>query len=108
MSVIDNFEKMLAAGQDNVLLRYGLGQAYLNAHEPDKAVPHLTRAVEHDANYSAAWKLLGKAQAQAGDIIGAIASYTCGIEVAQSRGDIQAAKEMVVFRKRLEKHHPVD
>lgn len=103
MSIIENFENLLAAGQDNALLRYGLGQAYLNAGEAARAIPHLQRALEHDPAYSAAWKLLGKAQTEAGDPDTAIASYSRGIEVAQTRGDVQAAKEMTVFRKRLEK-----
>ena len=108
MSIIENFEKMLAAGQDTALLRYGLGQAYLNAGDAHRGVVHLLRAVEHDPAYSAAWKLLGKAQTEAGDIPGAIDSYTRGIDVAQTRGDIQAAKEMTVFRKRLEKQRSAD
>jgi hypothetical protein len=46
---------------------------------------------------------LGQAQAAEGDTDAAAASYRCGIEVAQRRGDRQAAKEMGVFLKRLEK-----
>ena len=33
----------------------------------------------------------------------AIEAYRRGIDAAQSKGDIQAAKEMRVFRRRLEK-----
>ncbi|HEY9198678.1 MAG TPA: tetratricopeptide repeat protein [Gammaproteobacteria bacterium] len=103
MSIIDNFEKMLAAGQDNALLRYSLGNEYLKAGDAATAARHLQSAVEHDRDYSAAWKLLGKALAEAGDAPGAMTAYRTGIEVAERKGDKQAAKEMRVFLKRLEK-----
>jgi predicted Zn-dependent protease len=102
-AAIENFEKMLAAGKDNALLRFSLGNAYLGAGEPAKAVPHLQKAVEHDPNYSAAWKLLGKALNESGDPQGALAAYRQGIVVAEKKGDIQAAKEMTVFARRIEK-----
>lgn len=100
---IENFENMLAQGKDNALLRFSLGNAYLGANEPAKAVPHLQKAVEHDPQYSAAWKLLGKALNESGDLQSALAAYRQGIEVANARGDIQAAKEMTVFARRIEK-----
>ena len=52
---------------------------------------------------TAAWKLLGKALAEAGDGPGAATAYAQGIAVAEARGDVQAAKEMRVFLRRLEK-----
>ena len=60
-------------------------------------------AVDRDPKYSAAWKALGKALAASGDHPAAIAAYEAGIAVANQRGDIQAAKEMGVFLKRLQK-----
>ena len=103
MSLTDNLEKLLAAGRDDALLRFSLGQAWLKSGEAARAAEHLRRAVEHDAEYSAAWKLLGKALVEAGDPAGAAAAWRQGIAVAEARGDIQAAKEMKVFLRRLEK-----
>ena len=103
MAIIDNFEKMLAAGQDNALLRYSLGNEYLKIGDAPTAVRHLQHAVQHDRDYSAAWKLLGKALTEAGDKDAAKTAYRAGIEVAERKGDKQAAKEMQVFLKRLEK-----
>jgi len=94
---------MLAAGRDDALLRFSLGNAWLHANQPAQAVPHLQKAVEHDPGYSAAWKLLGRALDEAGDAKAALAAYRKGIEVAQAKGDIQAAREMTVFAKRMEK-----
>ena len=97
------FEQLLAAGKDSALLRFGLGQQYLNAGEATRAAEHLRSAVTQDPQYSAAWKLLGKALELAADREGAIAAYRSGIAAAEGRGDKQAAREMGVFMRRLEK-----
>ncbi len=99
--MIDNFEKLLANGQDNPLLRYSLGNEYLKEEQYAQACEHLRACLERDAQYSAAYKLLGKALAGLGEHDDAVAIYQKGIEVAEARGDIQAAKEMRVFLKRL-------
>jgi predicted Zn-dependent protease len=101
MNLINNLEKMLADGQDSLLLRFGLGQAYFKEQQYDNAIPHLQRALQFDKEYSAAWKLLGQSHTERGDREQAIATYEKGIEVAEKKGDIQAAKEMRVFLKRL-------
>jgi predicted Zn-dependent protease len=101
MGLIENLEKMLASGTDNALLRFGLGNAYLKEGNSEKAVEHLKRALEHDPGYSAAWKLLGKALTDAERTEEAAGAYEAGIRNAEARGDLQAAKEMRVFLKRL-------
>jgi Tfp pilus assembly protein PilF len=103
MSLIERFEGLLAGGKDNALLRFSLGGEHLKAGNAVKAVEHLRAAVAHDAGYSAAWKLLGKALAETPDVEGAKDAYRRGIAAAEGRGDKQAAKEMAVFLKRLEK-----
>lgn len=102
MPMVQALEAMLARGQDNALLRYSLGVEYLKAGEPAKATEQFRRALSHDSNYSAAWKLLGKALAESGDNVAARDAYENGIRVAEERGDIQASKEMAVFLKRLQ------
>ncbi|MDA8092869.1 MAG: tetratricopeptide repeat protein [Betaproteobacteria bacterium] len=101
--IIANLEKMLASGKDSALLRFSLGAEYLKAGAPEPAATHLHEAVARDPKYSAAWKLLARALEQAGHEAQALAAYRQGIEVAEARGDKQAAKEMTVFAKRLEK-----
>ncbi|MGD8908290.1 MAG: tetratricopeptide repeat protein [Chromatiales bacterium] len=94
-------EKMLAQGQDNALLRYTLGSLCLKEHAFEVAAEHLKRALQMNEQHSASWKLYGKAMAEMGRIEEAIAAYDKGIAVAEARGDVQAVKEMRVFRKRL-------
>lgn len=101
--MLENLEKMLASGKDNALLRFSLGNEYLKRGEAQTAVQHLQRAVAFDPNYSAAWKALGKALQEASMLREALDAYRTGIEVAEKKGDKQAAKEMQVFAKRIEK-----
>jgi len=105
-ALIVNLEKLLDGPRDGALLRYSLGNEWLKCGEPGKAAECFRAAVERDANYSAAWKLLGKALAESGDTAAALAAYTQGIAVAQARGDVQAAKEMSVFARRLSASGP--
>ncbi len=99
--IISNLQSMLEQGQDNTLIRFSLGSAYLNSKNYKQAIEHLAVALQHDPEYSAAWKLYGKALANAGKNNEAIVAYQHGIEVAEKKGDIQAAKEMKIFLKRL-------
>jgi len=100
---IARFEGLLAAGKDSALLRFGLGMQYMGIGDPARAVEHLRAAVTFDPGYSAAWKLLGKALVEAGRPEEAAEAYRKGIAVAEKKGDKQAAKEMTVFLRRLEK-----
>lgn len=98
---INALKNMLEQGQDSLILRFGLGQALLKEGEISDAIIHLNKALEFDAEYSAALKLLGKAYAKNNENDKAIDTYTRGITIAEHKGDIQAAKEMNVFLKRL-------
>lgn len=99
---LENFLALLASGRDDALLRFSLGNAYLKQGEAALAAEHLRRAVGHDPHYSAAWKLLGRALADMEAWDEALQAYRQGIAVAEARGDVQAAKEMGVFARRIE------
>ena len=100
---VNLLEKMLETGQDNALLRFTLGQAFIRHGKYEQAIEHLARAVELDPAYSAAWKHYGRALEQAGRTGDAMQAYDQGIRVAEKKGDKQAAKEMRVYLKRLGK-----
>jgi predicted Zn-dependent protease len=102
-NLLPNLLKMLAAGRDNALLRFSLGSEYLKAGDHAQAAAHLRAAVKQDPAYSAAWKLLGRALDENGRTQDALAAYREGMVVAESKGDKQAAREMAVFARRLEK-----
>jgi len=101
--LIANLEALLAKGGDSATLRLALASRYLDVGDTAPAVKHAEAAVRLDPEYSAAWKALGRALAAAGRVAEAQASYARGIEVAEKRGDRQAANEMRVFAKRLQR-----
>lgn len=94
---------MLDQGRDSALLRFSLGSEYRAAGKHDEAVGHLQQAVRLDPGYSAAWKLLGLSLENTGRDADAMAAWRKGVEAAEKKGDRQAAKEMTVFLRRLQK-----
>lgn len=98
-----NLEALLDRGQDNALLRFSLGELCLKDGDAEGAAAHLAEAVRQKPDYSAAWKLYGKALQQAGQTNQAKSVFAQGAEVAEQKGDKQAAKEMRVFLRRLER-----
>ncbi len=96
-------EEMLAKGNDNLLLRYTLGTVCLKQGAVEEAVGHLEAALKQDSEHSASWKAYGKALAALDRVADAEAAYAKGIAVAEAKGDVQAAKEMKIFLKRLTK-----
>lgn len=99
----DKLKAMLEAGQDSPLLRFSLGELRYKDGAYTEAARHLSEAVRQDPQYSAAWKLYGRALLDAGDAEAAIRVLEQGIAVAEQRGDNQAAREMGVFLKRAAK-----
>ncbi|MCB1754393.1 MAG: tetratricopeptide repeat protein [Gammaproteobacteria bacterium] len=97
------FEQMLKLGKDNALLRFTLGSAFFKQERFAEAVEHLQKAVEFSPDYTAAWKILGRSLIGLERFMEAKNALQTGIEVADSKGDKQAAKEMQVFLKRVEK-----
>jgi predicted Zn-dependent protease len=104
-AALAGLERLLAAGKDGPLLRFGIGNEYLKLGNAEAAATHLRRAVELDPTYSAAWKMLGRALASADRGDEALAAWREGIAAAERKGDKQAMREMQVFTRRLAKQH---
>ncbi|UNK41314.1 tetratricopeptide repeat protein [Luteimonas sp. S4-F44] len=99
----ERLQALLDAGRDDALLRFGLGNACLQAGDPAAAATHLAAATRHDPDYSAAWKLLGKALLALGHDDDAETAWRVGRNAAVRRGDVQSSKEMKVFLRRIER-----
>lgn len=99
---IEELEKLLGGPRDGALLRLTLGRLYLQKGAASEAIGQLRAAVNMDSGFTAAWRELGRALAKAGHDNEAADAYRRGIEVATTRGDKQAEKEMRVFLRRLE------
>ena len=100
-ALISSLEKLIGTARDGALLRYSLGAEYLKTGDKARAIEQLREAVQRDPDYSAAWKLLGKALAENDEAAQALDAWTRGIEAARRKGDRQAEKEMNVFARRL-------
>jgi len=85
-NITENLERLLLSGKDGALLRFSLGSQYLKLKEPAAAIGHLQRAVAFDPDYSAAWKQLGRAFAEAGRPAEALEAYRQGIEAVGASG----------------------
>ena len=81
-SLKDNLEKMLVEGRDDAMLRFGLGSAYFNEKNFTQAIPHLEVCIKHDAKFSAAYKLLGKALFKVGKNEEARSVFETGLPIA--------------------------
>ena len=101
MSLTENFEKILTSGNDSAMLRFGLGSAYFNDKNYQKAIPHLQKCIEIDNSYSAAYKLMGKAQIKLGLTEQARTVLEACLEQARLKGDKQTEREIQVFLKKL-------
>lgn len=101
MTRIDTLRAQLGGPRDGALLRFSLGSALLDAGDAGEATVQLRAALDFDVGYTAAWNLLGKACLASGDTRAAAAAWQQGIAVADAGGDVQAAKEMRVFTRRL-------
>jgi Tfp pilus assembly protein PilF len=102
-AVIANLQKLIGTPRDGALLRFSLGSEYLKSGDAHNAQLQFAEAVARDPAYSAAWKLFGRALTEDGQPQAALDAYRQGIAVAERKGDKQAAKEMTVFARRIEK-----
>jgi Tfp pilus assembly protein PilF len=93
--------ELLVDEPDDPLLLLTLGQEYLAAGDAASAVAPLERAVVVAPRYTAAYRHLGAAQAALGRTAEAAATWERGMAVADETGDLQAGKEMRIFRSRL-------
>ena len=83
------------------MLRLTLARLLVVQSDLNEAVSHLRAATEMDSEYTAAWKELGKVLQQNDDVEAAAQAWRQGIEIARTKGDKQAEKEMAVFLRRL-------
>jgi len=99
----EKLEKLIEGGRDGYESRLAAAQARLAAGDAQKALIHLEKAREFNADRSMLWQLMGKACLETGDQVGAHEAWQQGIEIARQLGDKQAEKVMAVWLRRLKK-----
>lgn len=97
------FRKLLDRDPENPMVLYSLGNELFKEGQHSEASEYLGRAVRNKPDYSVAYRTLGRALFELGEDEEAARVFAEGREVAQGNGDLQTAKEIDVFVRRLEK-----
>jgi predicted Zn-dependent protease len=102
------FEALVALDPSDTVVRFGLGELYLQAQAFAQAAEQFAEIIRLDPHYSAAYRYLGQAYAALGRRAEAAETFQRGIAIAAARGDLQTVKEMQVFLRRLQKSGEAD
>ena len=90
------FQELIALEPDDTMLRFGLGELYIEAKDFTSAAEQFAEIIRLDPQYSAAYRYLGQAYAALDRLTEAEAVFQRGIAVAEARGDLQTAKEQMI------------
>ncbi len=81
------FEKFLELDNDNSLVRFTLGYAFLKRGQFEKAIEQLKFAVKYDPEYHAAWRAMGESFIELNMYKEAVHALQKGLTAAKSKGD---------------------
>ena len=101
-SRVEQFKEVVELFPDDVVARFGLATAHLEAGEATDAIREFQTVLQMKPDYTAAYRGLGRALERANRIEEAREVYRRGISVGEQTGDLQTKKEMEVFLRRLE------
>ena len=99
----DLFRKLIERDPDNPMILYSIGNELFKEKKYSEAEEYLRRAVRNKPDYSVAYRTLGRTLYEVGEDAESRRIFAEGREVAQKNGDLQTAKEIDVFLRRLEK-----
>lgn len=88
------FAQVLELDPDDQLANFGMGELYVTRGSFEDAVRHLEKAIERNAEYSAAYLALGRAWEGMRRLDRAREVYETGIAIAARRGDLATANQM--------------
>jgi len=97
------FRKLLERNSENPMVLYSLGNELFKEKKYPEAREYLSLAVKNKPDYSVAYRMLGRVLYELGEHAEARRVFDEGREVAGRNGDLQTAKEIDVFVRRLEK-----
>lgn len=93
-SRIEIFEAMARSQPEDAMVWYGLGSEYYKLEEWAKAATALRRVIEINADYTAAYQMLGTALMNHGEADEARAVWQEGIKTAERTGAWKARQHM--------------
>ncbi|MCL4693285.1 MAG: hypothetical protein KJ060_12345 [Candidatus Hydrogenedentes bacterium] len=88
------FGEVLEIDPEDALATFGMGMAFVQLGEYEKALPFLDRATRVQKDYSVAFLNLGKCQEYLDRKAEAIEAYRAGIRAAGRKGDLMPMREM--------------
>ena len=103
MDRIESLKQMVTEDPKDGLARFMLGKELLSADLPNEAAEQLAEAIRLAPDHTASYRELGNALASAGRMSEAEVAYTTGLNVSETTGDLQTAKEIKVFLGRLKR-----
>lgn len=92
--MVGMFEQVLEIDPVDQVANFGLGSIYLETGQYEKAEPPLRIVIRENADYSAAYLLLGKNLEKLSKKDEAIKIYRRGIAAASKKGDLMPLKDM--------------
>lgn len=98
---IEILRKSIEEEPDDPLGHYLLGVELRRLGRHQEASDAFRRAVDLAADYTAAYRELGKSLRDQGRVEEAVKAFADGLAVAERTHDIQTAKEIRVFLRRL-------
>ncbi len=98
---IAQLEKLLEKDPRDATGFFMLGKLCLDSGRNEQAADAFEKCTELKPDYSAAWRFAGDCYRKAGQDDRARELYERGIAVAQDRGDLQTAREMEAFLRKL-------
>jgi thioredoxin-like negative regulator of GroEL len=97
---VADLEEIVADEPDDHTARFMLGTELAKLGEHARAADHFRAVIAADADFTAAYRGLGRALVALGDTDAAREVFTIGVGVADRTGDYQSGKEMEVFLRR--------
>ena len=101
-SRIEMFKDVIKMDPSDPVVWFGLGQEYMHVALYSEAVEAFESALRLNPNYSAAYRFLGECFEKSGQPQKAKEIYEKGIPIAEKQRDLEAAKAMMAFLKRVQ------
>lgn len=95
MTDINIMETLLNDSQDNALLRYTMGAAFIKHGKFEQALEHLQAAISQKPDYLSAWELYVEALIQTGQTESAIEQLKRAISNLEDDSDITKIKTLL-------------
>jgi Tfp pilus assembly protein PilF len=97
---IEGLTELLDEEPEDVTTRFMLATELAKAGDHATAAAHFAELLTRDADYTAAYRGLGRARVAMGDLTGAREVFTRGLAVAERTGDLQSGREMAALLRR--------